>query len=850
MDHLGDQLVPGSADFATRLRIAKRRVAFLTAYKDLTNQWSLETVTGVLSQLADLSLERSLAHVFLETSGAEGLPAHRGLCVLAMGKHGANELNYSSDIDLIVMFDDGLYDPDEVSAHRRTLIRATQKIVKLLSEQTVDGYVFRTDLRLRPDAAVTPVCISFDAAERYYESLGRTWERAAMIKARPAAGDLDSGHEFLGRLTPFVWRRNLDFAAIRDAEDMLHKIRQTKGLMGKISVPGHDIKLGRGGIREIEFFAQTHQLIFGGRDASVRSSRTVSALKSLAATGRIEEDRAARLIDNYRFLRTLEHRLQMLDDAQTHAIPSSDDKLERIAAFCGLDSVEAFTKVVSDRLEDTHSLTELQTTRSPTPPATPELDAELHKLEEDWYKLPALRAERGQASFQDIRPQLLARFDRSPEPNDALMQFDRFIKALPSGVQLFSLFASNQHLLDLVVDICCVSPALADYLGNNAQILDVVLDGGFFDTLPDSEWYLGDLQQKLTQARDYEDTLDLLRIWQKEQHFRVGVHLLKNLSDLSQVAAAYSAIAEVSVRCLVPYVEAHLEGRYGKIEGAGAAIIAMGKLGSREMTAESDLDLIFVYDAPADAESDGRKALPASTYYSRFTQTMISALTVPTSQGHLYEVDMRLRPSGRQGPVATSLSAFESYQHNSAWTWEHLALTRSRTIAGSDELQAELTRVISDVLQSPHDQKTTLKDVSDMRARLSAAKSETDDDQMQTKHGAGRLMDAELLVQAGALIKDLSPALGFKGQVNALVEAGWLSHDDGENLCNSWSIHVAVQHAERLIGAQFSTSGQNSVRDDFLLHLTEQTDTTTLWQTMADYAERTERIVESKLAQD
>lgn len=834
------------------LRLAKKRTAFLVAFNDLAQRWSVEQVTFALSDFADTVLEYVLQHLLVEEATKSNLPIstpdQSGLVALAMGKHGAHELNYSSDIDVIMLFDDARHDDNALPDIRAVLVRVTKRLVKLLSENTENGYVFRTDLRLRPDPSVTPVCMSMDAAERYYESLGRTWERAAMIKARPAAGAVDAGHAFLSRLTPFVWRRHLDFAAIQDAEDMLLNIRHHKGLTGQISFPGHNIKLGRGGIREIEFFVQTQQLIFGGRDPSVRSARTTDGLVALAAAGKITEERAQKLSDNYRYLRALEHRLQMLDDAQTHEIPKSTEKLDRLAAFCGFTDPDHLQREVLDVLESTHSLTELpgHQSKQRQEPSTTEAH-ELDAYENEWAKRPALRNDRARELFKNIKPALIARFDRAANPKDALVQFDKFVRELPAGVQLFSLFDANPSLLELVVDICALAPDLARYLGRNAHVLDAVLDAAFYQALPPIQWYLADLNAQLAGVTDYETALDTIRIWQKEQHFRVGVHLLKNLSDVQAISAAYSAIAEASVASALPNVEAHLAQRYGSLECSGVAVLAMGKLGSQDMTAESDLDLIVIYDAPADARSSGRKELPAATYFARLTQALITAMTVPTTQGRLYEVDMRLRPSGKQGPVATSLSAFEAYQRDSAWTWEHLALTRARVVAGPPELKKNLSKIVGEVLAKQQSKAGILGDVGDMLQKLGQSKADEAAHPWNMKHGPGKLMAIELFLQAGVLLNG-KPASGRPlDQIEHLAAQDWLSTNDADTLAGAWRLCSAIQHVTRLTGEPDESGSPKAAQAELLCSYSGAEDIEDLQRQIAEKSQIADMVIQRYL---
>lgn len=780
------------------LRIAKRRGALLIALADIGGLWTLEQITTAITQLAEAAVETSLqflvdAEVARGKLGADPKEA-AGMFALAMGKMGAYELNYSSDIDLIILFDETRHSPEIWGELRAVFIRITKRLIKLLSENTAQGYVFRTDLRLRPDASVTPVCIATEPAEHYYESLGRTWERAAFIKARTCAGAIEAGEAFLQRLEPFVWRRFLDYAAIEDAHDMRLRIRDHKGLHGPLMAAGHDMKLGQGGIREIEFFAQTQQLILGGKDRGLRMRGTVDALKALANKGFVPKSVAQALTKAYRAHRTLEHRIQMLDDAQTHKIPTDKAKRRQLAMLCGFETLTEFEADTEARLKNVHRIIEAFFNDEPeavvaqeVPWHAPERAAEITHM---WPTYPALRSARGQRIFERLKPQILASLCKAQNPDEALIQFDNFLRGLPAGVQVFSLFKANPDLLEMLIDICTMAPDLARYLGRNPRVLEAVISAEFFKQLPPLSALKSELLDELSHCSDYEQSLDTTRIWAQEQRFRVGVHLLRGIAGAEETAKAYSNIAEACVAGLFDAVAQNFSLRHGPQPGKGAAVIAMGKLGSREMTVSSDLDLIVVYDPDGATESLGERPLAVQTYYARFTQALVSALTVSTSKGGLYEVDMRLRPSGRQGPVATSLSAFERYQHSEAWVWEHMALLRSRVVAGP--VTSALQDVIQNVLSSPQDKINVLNNLKDMRDRLAGAKANAS--VWDVKNGAGGLMDIELLLQAGGLIYGAKPGL----KTVDLAVLGWFAKPEVARLVQVLSLYQKVQQVSRL----------------------------------------------------
>jgi glutamate-ammonia-ligase adenylyltransferase len=809
------------------LRRARARAALLVALADLGGVWSLGEVMEALTRLADTALEAAARHHLaielrqgrLPGLAEDALATGAGYCVIAMGKQGARELNFSSDIDLICLFDQDRFDAADFAQAKARYIHVTRQLVKLISENTAEGYVFRTDLRLRPSPSTTPICMAMEAAERYYESVGRTWERAAYIKARPAAGDTQAGAAYLGRLTPFVWRRYLDFAAIEDTYEMLRKIREQKGRFSPGALPGCDIKLGPGGIREIEFFAQTRQLICGGREPALRVPTTLGALEALAAAGWIKPATAETLSADYVAHRTLEHRLQMMEDAQTHIFPRSDEARARLAALSGFTDRAAFEREVAARLARVHAATEEfftpGTGRAARKEAHPEITedhlrgagfqrpADAMRLIETWRgaNMPATRSARARGLLRKLEPLIVERLAGAGSPDEAMAQFDRFLAGLPAGVQVFSLFTANPHLLDLIVEICAAAPRLAAYLAQHPQVLDALLDRDFFEPLPDAAGLARDLLAWVGRERardgDYEALLDSVRRWAHEQMFRAGVQVLRGMADEGEAGRAFSAIAEAALDGLFPEVIAEFARRHGPPPGRGMVVIAMGKLGSREMTAGSDLDLLTIYD-PAGAESsEGRKPLAPSTYYPRLTQALVASLTVPTAEGKLYEVDMRLRPSGRKGPVAVSLASFVRYQAERAWVWEHLALTRARVITGSAGLGQEAEAAIRTALDARKGDGRVLVEACEMRAKLVEAHARERLNPWSLKLAAGGLMEIEFLAQTGILYHGLRVRRAAAA-LPLLAGAGWITGAEAAALGESLALMQRLQQIERV----------------------------------------------------
>jgi len=793
------------ADIMTALRRAKDRAALVIALADLGGVWTLDRVTGALSAFADASI-RIATDWLIAGARAKGKlgDGPTGFFVLGLGKLGGRELNYSSDVDLIPFFDHAGHDPAEYGARKQVFNRLTRDLVKLLSEQTAEGYVHRVDLRLRPDPSSTPACMSVDAAERYYESFGKNWERAAFIKARVVAGDAAAGAAFLEGMQPFVWRRYLDFAALEDVRDMKRLIHKHKG-HGAIAVAGHDLKLGRGGIREIEFFAQTQQLIAGGRERTLRLTRTVETLDALAAHGWIAEDAREGLVESYRVLRSAEHRLQMVNDAQTHTMPGDAEGLARIAAFCGYADFPAFETMLRGHLTRVSArfdrLFENEGEAQEAAPDVPDFaNPEAAQTILDRWRtgdIAATRSDRARAKLNRLLPVILDAVAGAGDPDRALLEFDRFLTGLPAGVQILSLFEANPALLEMLTEICAAAPKLATYLGRNAGVIDALLSRDFFAPTPDADTLVAEYAARGPQEDDFEGHLDACRRWAKERHFRIGAALLRGVDSPREAGRGYTALAEACLRAMVAPATAEVARRHGPPPGEGACIVALGRLGSGDMTAASDLDLIVIYD-DADALSEGPKPLAGPQYYARWTQRLMNAVAAQTAEGAVYEVDMRLRPSGQSGPLATRLSAFERYQAEDAWTWEHMALTRARVIAGPDALRARVAAAIAAVLARPRSADTVLRDALEMRGRLVAADEKAANDPWSLKLTRGGLVDADFVWQALCLIHGCGGAMEAGSALDALAGKGVLDAETAARLADARAAQAALLHFIRL----------------------------------------------------
>jgi glutamate-ammonia-ligase adenylyltransferase len=774
-------------EIAAVLRHAKGRVALLAAAAETAGLWTTAASTAALSDLADAALDAALEFL-LQRAIVKGdvkagtTAARSGLILFALGKHGGRELNYSSDIDIVAFFDrqaDVLTDPLEDT---KIFSRIVQRLAALMQDRIGDDYVFRTDLRLRPDPGSTPVALSIDAALAYYESRGQNWERAAWIKARPCAGDRDAGDAFLAELAPYIWRKHLDFATIADIQAMKRQINISKNV-GDARVEGHNVKLGRGGIREIEFFAQTQQLIAGGRDKTLRARPTAEALAALARTGWIAERTATELTDTYWFLRAVENRLQMLRDEQTHVMPETEEGLATIATLMGYASrpeFEAAYRAALNRVQDYYAdlFTEGETlgaeagnlvfTGSDDDPGTLEtltgmgfrdaaaVSATVRKWHYGGY--PATRAAAARAHLTELLPLLLTTFSRTGNADLAFRRFDNFLGRLPTGVQLFALLRNHAQLRELLVQLMASAPRMAEAVIHRAHVMDALIDPAFADDVTRREVLVAKVDAFLGDARDYQEVIDRARIIGQEQQFLIAAGLVSGTVTAQRAGEQFTALAETLLRRLFAAVRTEFEKRHGVIPGAAVALLGFGKMASREMTMSSDLDFIMMYDVEdAATESLGERPLAASQYFARLTQRLVAAVTAPTSEGVLYNADMRLRPSGNAGPLATSLRAFKLYQEESAWTWEHLALTRARVIEADSDFGFRVGAVIAEILARPRDRAKTIADVVAMRELM--AKERPPRHPFDLKLVPGGLVDLEFIAQSAQLLARADIAL-------------------------------------------------------------------------------------------
>ena len=758
------------------LRKLKAELHLLTALADLGGVWDLDQVTGALTRFADAAVAAALVVAAraevdsgrLTRLGEDADGPVPGWFCIAMGKQGAFELNYSSDIDVSVFFEpDALPLAPGVEA-QAFAVRLTQRLSDLMQARTPDGYVFRMDLRLRPDPSSTQHAVPVPAAIEYYETVGQNWERAAFIKARACAGDLPAAQAFLAELQPFIWRKNLDFAAIADIHSIKRQIHAHK-VDERVSAKGVDLKLGRGGIREIEFYVQTQQLILGGRNPALRSFRTLDALRALTEAGHVAPATAAELAEAYVTLRGAEHRIQMLADEQSHKLPESDAERRRVAALCGYSRLPSFDAAITRTLTTVNArYGELFQEEEPLSSRfgslvftgvddDPETVATLTRMGfsnptrvsqtiRSWHhgNIPATRTERGRELFTRLAPRLLEAFQATGAPDVAFSRFRDFFAALPSGVQIQSLFLAQPRLFELVVEVMAFAPRLASTLARRPAAIDAMLDGSFFGPIHIAE-DRAVVERAVAQADGFEAAMDAVRRAQREQAFRIGVQVMSGTASAEAAGMAFADLADVCIGALGPAALAEAERIGGAFPG-DVAVVALGKSGSREMNAGSDLDLMTLYRAADPVAMSELKGWDATTFYGRFTQRLIAALSSQTAEGGLYEVDMQLRPSGTKGPVAVSAAAFDGYYQQEAETWEILALTRARVVwASGPQFAKAAADAIEAALRRPRDPAKTARDVREMRELLERERPPKSD--WDLKLSPGGLVDIEFAAQ-------------------------------------------------------------------------------------------------------
>lgn len=761
---------------ARALRLARRRLALRVAIGDLSERLDLTAVTGALTDFADAALDTAIRAAMRERY-PDAEP--RGFVAIALGKQGSRELNYSSDIDPIFLFDPATLPHRSSEEPVEVAVRIGKRVIELLQARDADGYVLRVDLRLRPSPEATPIALPVEAAITYYESQALPWERAAFIRARAAAGDMALGRRFLDAVRPFVWRRSLDFGAIGEIVEITRRIRDHHS-QGQAFGPGYDLKRGRGGIREVEFFAQIHQLIHGGRDPALRVGDTRAALAALAAAGRIDAEDAAALSAAYVALRTAEHRVQMVDDRQTHHLPIGD-ALANIARLDGRADGAALLDHLRPHVERVAAVFDRLAA-----PAPALLSSDAGRLGDQlasagfadaeaaaariaaWRaaRYPALRSAAAQAALEAILPGLIAALADAPAPATALIRFDRLLERLPSAINIFRLLEARPALAALLAQILSHAPTLAEELARRPDLLDGLIDASAFAAMPDIAALTAEMRLR-ERGTDYQALLEHVRRVVGDKRFALGTQIVAGAGDPLAVAAGYARVAEAAVEVLAGAAAAEFAQAHGVVPDSEFVILALGRFGGGALTHASDLDLIYLFTGDFNAESDGARPLGATLYYNRLAQRVTAALSVPTAAGPLYPIDTRLRPSGTQGPLVVNLDSFARYQRESAWTWEHMALTRARPVFGSPAARAAVVAVINGVLAGDRPARDIVGDAVAMRAEMAAHKLPLGP--LDAKLLPGGLVDLEFTVHVAQLVRragfdpDLARAIAALG---------------------------------------------------------------------------------------
>lgn len=881
------QTMADDTDFdhsAVALREYKKRIALMIALADMADYWTLEHVMTALSQFADAVIDKGV-RVLIHRAAGDADKARLLLAsytVLAVGKLGGGELNYSSDIDIIALFDESKAQKALKEPAAVFFSRLTRDLVRLFEHRTAEGYVFRVDLRLRPDPLSSALAVSMDGAESYYETVGQNWERAALIKARPVAGSRTLGEAFLQFLRPFIWRRSLDFAAIRDIQSIKRQMDARHCPSdGDDPLHGWNLKLGRGGIREIEFFVQIQQLIYGGHYPELRTSSTCDGLRVLATLDRIDVKTRDRLIRAYQFLRRVEHRVQMEQDHQTHILPSDDDSMKRLARFTGYRSTAGFERALRQHRQavaeiyrglfreaeplgaggslvftgvDDHP----ETLKTLGDMGFDDPKSMVHAIRR-WHhgRDPATRSERARQLLTELTPTLLEAFAETADPGAAFRGFDHFLSQLPAGVELFSLLSARHTLISFLATIMGNAPRLAERLARRPVLLDQVILPGFSDPLPPRSVLEKELHDQLTQGRDFQDRLDIARRWAKDRKFRVSSQLLSHTLDALEVMPTLSNLADVLLHNLYPWVHDAFCRQYGDVADQGLAVIAMGKYGGREMRAASDLDIVMI------TGSDGHQVtentdLPPSLYFARLAQRFINALSAHTAEGELYTIDTRLRPLGSGSAITSSLDAFERYHRESAWSVEHMALTRARVVLAPPRLKKSVEDMIRSILCRRRDPEQLAQDLRAIRVRIADEHSSVnpeDDPQAlwNVKHRRGGLIDAEFLVQYWQLVHAHDhPAILSTNTLDALGhchDAGLVEANEAKDLRDAIILWHRLESVLRLcLRSNLTPHEASAGLKDILSKAGHVADFVTLNDRMRHCAARVRSIFDARIA--
>jgi len=844
---------------ALRRQRARHQVRII--WRDLTRQADLVQTCRDLSDMADATIDQAYQWLYSRHCEQFGTPTGRRsgepqqMVILGMGKLGAVELNLSSDIDLIFAYPEG----GETVGVKRSLdnqeffIRLGQRLIKALDPMTVDGFVFRVDMRLRPYGSSGALVLSFNALEQYYQDQGRDWERYAMIKARVVAGDQVAGAQLLDMLRPFVYRRYLDFSAIEALRTMKQLIQQEVRRKGMAD----NIKLGSGGIREVEFIAQAFQLIHGGRDLSLQQRPLLKVLSTLEGQGYLPPAVISELREGYEFLRYTEHAIQAIADRQTQMLPDGAQDQARIAFMLGFADWDAFheklmfwrgrvawhfAQVIADPDEDEGAESEVVVGGEWLPlwEEAQDEEAACRQLEEGGFAdaSKALKALAGLRSSPQLRamqrlgrerldafiPRLLAQAVEHANPDLVLERVLPLVEAVARRSAYLVLLTENPGALRRLLTLCAASPWIAEQITRFPLLLDELLNEGRLFKPPLAPELAAELRERLTRIPedDLEQQMEALRHFKLAHRLRVAASEIAGSLPLMKVSDYLTWLAEAILEQVLALAWRQTVAKYGtplRTDGTlcdpGFIIVGYGKVGGLELGHGSDLDLVFIHDGDPQAETDGPKSIDGAQFFTRLGQRIIHLLTAQTNSGQLYEVDMRLRPSGASGLLVSSLGAFARYQENEAWTWEHQALVRARVLVGSQDVGQAFEKVRAQVLGKSRDPAKLQQEVSEMRAKMrdnlgtkstaagTAANAFDATAPFDLKQDAGGIVDIEFMVQYAALAWSHShpPLLRWTDNIRILEELeheGLMPAEDASLLREAYKAYRSAAHRQAL----------------------------------------------------
>lgn len=878
--------------FMQDLRVEKKKLALLVALADIAEAWSLEKVTLALSQFADKSLDLTIKFLLnkyqtkfkLRPDLHQSSEKNGGFCVIAMGKLGGNELNYSSDVDLIIFYDpEKLYeDPQQHIDAQKHMVTLTRNLVEIMQERTKDGYVFRVDLRLRPDPSSTPLAIHYQSGIDYYFSVGQNWERAAMVKARACAGDLALGQKFLDTIQPYIWREYLDFWSIRDTHAMKRQINFHHSVKSD-QLAGLNVKLGPGGIREIEFFIQTEQLIWGGKNPKLRTQETCIAFKKFADEKLIEPHIAQKLQKAYRFLRKVEHRLQMVNDLQTHKLPTKEEEFDIFSLFMGYEHTANFRKRLEKELntvkkyyaglfEQKYPLSfegNLVFTGVEKDPETTKTLLHLGFMSPEtvqhlipiWHhgRYEGTKSMRARQILTDLVPILLDKMGHTANPDLAFVNFDRFLQNISEGEYFFSFLNANLDKLDLFIQILGSAPKLANHLTKHIHLFDQLVDPSSLKSTFDKNYYDASIQETLSNANDYENQLEALRLWKKEQKFIISILFFQKKLTLEKTLAAYSYIAENCVLECYKLVEKDFFAQHGRLNPMlehELLILSYGKLGAEEMTPTSDLDLVFI--APSEnhnSSSNGPSSLSASQYRLKLAQKFINAVEQESPNGKLYQVDLRLRPHGDGGSLVITDKSWKEYLDKEAWMWEILATTRGRVLIGPEKLSTEIAKAIYQKICSPYEVSKLQKEISYIKVKINQSYTESMHPIEKTwklKYAPGGVLDTEFLIQYLFLLHaDKHPEIysqNTKTVFKKLAEKHLITQKEYQLLASAHKLWLTIQTFCRLT-AIIDVNPETMPKElkKTIAHLTNCEDFDELLQLMSKQSEQIQSLMKKTI---